>query len=113
MKSSLPEKIAFIDVETTGGNYLYDRIIEIGILKLENNKLVKTFDSLINPNQYLPPEITRLTGILPQELENAPTFNQKKDEILAILEDSIFAAHNARFDYGFIKNEFRFVNRPP
>ncbi|HSX09362.1 MAG TPA: exonuclease domain-containing protein [Candidatus Saccharimonadales bacterium] len=102
----LPNKIAFIDVETTGTRSSYDRIIEIGILRVENNTLVKTFKSLINPQSYLPKEITKLTGIEQKDIENAPTFRAVKDEIFDILQDCTFVAHNVRFDYAFVKHEF-------
>jgi DNA polymerase-3 subunit epsilon len=101
----LPTKLAFVDIETTGMRSAYDRIIEIGILRVEDNKLVKTFQSLINPQTYLPREITGLTGIRAEDLENAPTFRSIKDEILETLEGCTFVAHNVRFDYAFLKHE--------
>lgn len=102
---SLPNKLAFVDIETTGMRSAYDRIIEIGILRVEDNELVQTFHSLINPQTYIPREITNLTGITGQDLENAPTFRAVKDEIIEILADCTFVAHNVRFDYGFLKHE--------
>jgi len=101
----LPGKLAFVDIETTGTRSSYDRIIEIGILRVENNQLVRTFQSLVNPQSYLPKEITMLTGITEQEIENAPTFRSIKDDILEMLEDCTFVAHNVRFDYAFLKHE--------
>lgn len=101
----LPAKIAFVDTETTGTRSTSDRIIEIGILRVENNKLIRTFHSLINPQSYLPKEITMLTGIAQEDIENAPTFRLIKDQILEILQDCTFVAHNVRFDYAFLKNE--------
>src|SRR5437868_4812001 len=106
----LPKKLAFVDIETTGGRSFYDRVLEIGILRVEENQIVKTFHSLINPQAYIPPEITLLTGITARDIENAPTFRQIKDEILETLTDCIFVAHNVRFDYGFLKNEFQREN---
>lgn len=106
----LPSKLAFVDIETTGMRSSYDRIIEIGILRVENNKLVKTFHSLFNPQTYIPAEITKLTGITGADLENAPSFRSMKDEILETLDDCIFVAHNVRFDYSFLMNEFRREN---
>ncbi len=103
----LPNKLCFVDVETTGMRSTYDRIIEIGALRVEENRVVKTFTSLINPDKYLPPEIVSLTGITPADLENAPSFREIKDEIQEMFEDAILVAHNVRFDYGFIKNEFK------
>lgn len=100
-------KISFVDIETTGASIYSDRVIEIGILRVENGKLVKTYETLINPETYLPPFIEGMTGISAIELEKAPTFFQVKEDILDALKDSVFVAHNVRFDYGFLKNEFK------
>ncbi len=104
------ESLAIVDVETTGGTSTYDRIIEIGILRIENGKVVKTLDMLINPQTHVSPFIENLTGINAALLEDAPTFHELKDEIYDILKDAIFVAHNSRFDYSFIKNEFKRQN---
>ncbi len=101
------DNLAIIDVETTGGSSSFDRIIEVGVLRIENNKIVKKFETLINPQTVVSPFIEKLTGISSQSLENAPTFYEIKDELKDLLKDSIFVAHNARFDYSFIKNEFK------
>lgn len=106
----LPSKLAFVDIETTGMRSSYDRIIEIGILRVEDNKLVKTFHSLFNPQTHIPPEITKLTGISGGDLENAPSFRSMKDEIMETIQDCIFVAHNVRFDYSFLMNELRREN---
>lgn len=103
----LPRNISFIDVETTGSSALYGRIIEIGIIRTENGKIVRELNTLVNPGQSLDPFITDLTGITNKDLENAPSFYEIKDEIEDILKDSVFVAHNVRFDYGFLKNEFK------
>ncbi len=106
----LPQKLCFVDIETTGMRSSYDRIIEIGIIRAEaedsNYTITKTLKSLINTD-YIPLEITNLTGISPHELENAPSFRQIKDEILEIMEGCVMVAHNVRFDYSFLKNEFK------
>lgn len=103
----LSEPISFVDLETTGTSANYNRIIEIGIIKVEKNKIVKKYDTLINPQTSFDPFIQELTGISPRDLENAPTFYDVKDELLEILQGSIFVAHNVMFDYGFIRNEFK------
>lgn len=103
----LPTSLSFVDIETTGANPVSGRIIEIGILRVENNELVKTYKSLINPQRYIEPFIQNLTGITQEKLENAPTFEQIKDEILEMVDGTIFVAHNVRFDYGFLRNEFK------
>ncbi len=102
----LPKILTFVDIETTGTSLRADRIIEIGILRVEDNKLVRTFKSLVNPECFIPEHIVGMTGINPGEVENAPTFRQIQDEINEILDEAVFVAHNVRFDYSFIKQEF-------
>lgn len=98
--------LTFIDVETTGLSPSRDRIIEIGLLRMKNGRVTKTFSSLINPEASLPPEITLLTGITADQLESAPTFSSVSKELRALLDGALFVAHNARFDYSFVKAEF-------
>ncbi|PIZ64583.1 hypothetical protein CO051_01130 [Candidatus Roizmanbacteria bacterium CG_4_9_14_0_2_um_filter_39_13] len=98
---------SFVDIETTGTSTRHDRIIEIGILRVENDKIVKKYNQLINPETHVSPFITQITGIIPDDLEDAPTFEIVKDEVYELLRDSIFVAHNVRFDHGFLKNEFK------
>ncbi len=103
----LPDKISFVDIETTGTSISYSRIIEIGILKIQNKKLIKKYQSLINPEISIDPFIEQFTGISQKDIEKAPTFYDLKEEILELLTDSVFVAHNVRFDYGFLRNEFK------
>lgn len=105
----LPDKLAFVDLETTGARSAYDRIIEIGIIRVENNVITKTFHSLFNPLTHIPPEIERLTGISLHDVQDAPEFSSATDAIMEILADCTFVAHNVRFDYGFLKNELKRV----
>lgn len=100
---------AFIDVETTGGSATYDRIIEIGIIRVENGKVVRKYTSLIDPQKYISPFITGITGIRPEDVNGAPLFEDIQNEVRELLDGAIFVAHNARFDYGFLKNEFKRV----
>ncbi len=101
------ENLAIVDVETTGGSPTHARIIEIGIVRIKNGKVVQIFESLVNPNCYIPPEITMLTGIDAGSLENAPSFHSIRDSIFELLDGAVFVAHNARFDYAFLKSEFK------
>jgi DNA polymerase-3 subunit epsilon len=103
----LPNKLVFVDVETTGMRPDHDRIIEIGIIRVENGKVVAEYNKLLNPNMYLSPYVEMLTGITASDLENAASFYDVKDEIYELLEDALFVAHNVRFDYGFVKHEPR------
>src|SRR5579864_2015274 len=98
---------AFVDIETTGTTATGDRITEIGILRVIDGRLEEEWSTLINPECSIPPEIQFLTGITNAMEADAPTFAEVRHEILDRLSNHLFVAHNARFDYGFIKNEFR------
>ncbi len=100
-------KFAVIDVETTGGSSDNDYVIEIGIVLGEDGKVTNNYQTLVNPQKRISPYIEAYTGISSEELETAPTFDDIKDELYEMLYDRVFVAHNARFDYSFIKNEFR------
>lgn len=103
----LPQKLCFVDIETTGGSLRYDRVIEVGILRVEDGIVTKTYRSLIDPGRHVPDEIFALTNIPRGELSVAPTFRELASEIAEILEDAVFVAHNVRFDYCFLKSEFK------
>lgn len=97
----------FVDIETTGGNATKDRITELAILTMKNGKLVSEWETLINPETFIPNHIQKLTGINNEMVSAAPTFEKISKEIMQRLNGHVFVAHNARFDYGFIKNEFK------
>lgn len=100
--------LAFLDLETTGGAPNFDRIIDIGIIKADiNGRIIDKYESLINPGTAISPFISTLTGITDAHVEDAPPFFEIKDDILNFLKDTILVAHNARFDYGFLKGEYR------
>lgn len=100
--------LAFVDIETTGSHFERDRITEIAIKTLSKNT-VSVWESLINPQTFIPQNIQRLTGISPHMVENQPSFEEIARELKRELEGKIFVAHNARFDYGFIKAAFKRV----
>lgn len=104
--------LAFIDVETTGMSARRGRVIEVGVVRVENGEIVATMNQLIDPGTPLPSDITRLTGISNDDLIDAPTFRQIADDLAEILDGAIFVAHNVRFDYSFIKAEFARLNAP-
>ncbi len=97
--------LCFVDIETTGTSVTHDRIIEVGMLKVINNEIVEMYESLINPQTHLSPFITSITGIAPSDLEDAPSFEAIYPDVHNFLKESIFVAHNAQFDYGFIRQE--------
>lgn len=112
MSSMNFDSLAILDVETTGAAAPYDRIIEIGVVRVEKGKVVRKFETLINPEVTISPFIENLTGIKGKDLEGAPLFSEIKEELADLLDGCIFVAHNARFDYSFIKNEYKRIGIP-
>ena len=100
--------LAFVDIETTGSHFERDRITELGIKSLIHDQ-VETWESLINPQTLIPQNIQSLTGIRPEMLSQQPPFESLAIEVARELEGKIFVAHNARFDYGFLKASFKRV----
>ena len=101
-----PNRIySVVDIETTGGLKGGNRITEIGLVKVQHDKVIDTWTSLVNPERHIPGFITSLTGISDSMVYNAPVFADIAKPLLDKLAGSIFVAHNVNFDYGFIKKE--------
>ena len=109
--------IAFVDLETTGTRAGVDRITEVGIVRVDADPggglpRIQEWSSLVDPGVPIPPEIQALTGITNRMVRGAPTFASIADEVARRLEGTLFVAHNARFDHGFLKQEFARHARP-
>ena len=96
-----------IDIETNGLSSKRGKITEIAIYKHDGKKIIDKFQTLINPETPIPFEITRITGITAQMVENAPKFYEVAKEILDITEGCVFVAHNVTFDYNFVHEELK------
>jgi len=113
--SSIEEQLkslVFVDTETTGLNAGVDRVIEIGILRVENGVVKQKYSRIINPMIEVPEFSYKMTGIKKKEIKNAPTFAEVKNEIYELLHGALFVAHNAKFDYDFLDQEFMKVDVP-
>lgn len=97
---------AIVDIETTGGYADNHRITEIAIYHHNGIEITDHFYTLVNPGRRIPYYITGLTGITTEMVATAPPFEEVAESILRLLEDRIFVAHNAHFDYSFLKKEF-------
>ncbi|MBK9741927.1 MAG: GIY-YIG nuclease family protein [Saprospiraceae bacterium] len=97
---------AVVDIETTGGMARRDRITEIAIVVYDGKEIIDRFESLINPERSIPFEITRITGITDSMVADAPKFYEVAKKVIEMTEGAIFVAHNVRFDYSFIREEF-------
>ena len=109
--------LAFVDLETTGTMAAVDAITEIGIVRIEPEPLdsttlrVSEWSTLVNPGIPIPPAIEALTGITNAMVRDAPPFSRVADEVAAQISGALFVAHNARFDYGFLKHAFARLQR--
>ena len=93
------------DIETTGSIKGSDRIIEIAAAKVRNGQVIGNFESLVNPQKKISTQISRLTKITNQTVENAPLIEEVLPEFKAFADGNIFVAHNALFDFLFIQAE--------
>lgn len=103
----MSKRYAIIDIETTGGKASRHRITEIAIVLHDGTQVLDTWQSLINPESYIPHGITELTGITQEMVADAPKFYEVAKKVVEMTEKAIFVAHNVRFDYGFIREEFK------
>lgn len=103
--SRFPCPVVVLDLETTGGHNIHDRITEIAFLRFENGQC-SSYSQLIHPQRSIPAFVSELTGINDELLKNQPIFSELAKDILPLLQGSLIIAHNSRFDYGFLCHEF-------
>ena len=92
-----------VDLETTGLNPKKDRIIEIGVVKVENNVVVEEWGTFVNPGRQLDERVVELTGIQDRQLEQAPSIDEALPRLLGLLDSPVLLGHSVIFDYSFIK----------
>ncbi|WP_319501510.1 3'-5' exonuclease [uncultured Draconibacterium sp.] len=97
---------SIIDIETTGQSYKNGKITEIAIYQHNGQEITDSFSTLINPEMDIPFFITELTGINNEMVRTAPKFYQVAKKIIEMTTGRTFVAHNASFDYKFIKEEY-------
>lgn len=99
-------RYAVVDLEATDAHSSENKIIQIGIALVEGGKIVETYSTEVNPHEPLLPRISELTGLSDKQLKSAPDFSEVASEVRKLLTDSVFVAHNARFDYGLLEKSF-------
>lgn len=113
MRFSLIQKLrdlpmAFVDVETTGASAEWgDRVIELGIARVEGGRVVAEYQQLIDPQRRISAGVTALTGITQQMVTGQPTFTEQLPGAMRLLEGAVVLGHNVRFDLSFLGKEFR------
>jgi DNA polymerase-3 subunit epsilon len=100
-----------VDIETTGGSPSRDKITEIAIVVFDGDKVLAEFESLVNPEQPIPPRIVRLNGLTDADVSSAPVFAEIIDQVEKLTDGMIFVAQNVNFDYAFLRREFNALHR--
>lgn len=101
---SLPDaRFCVVDLEATGSNPRRDQVIEVGIVVIEGLRVTRRYSSLVNPGQRIPVWIRKLTGIDDAVVADAPSFAEVAPEIVDLLQDGVFVAHNVDFDARFLR----------
>ena len=99
-------KLAIIDIETTGGSAKRERIIEFAAVVYKEGKIIEDYQTLINPERNIPSFITHMTGITNEMVADSPKFYEVARKIIEVTQDCVFVAHNVRFDYSFVIEEY-------
>ncbi len=110
--AGIDRDLVCVDLETTGGSAAWHRIIEIGTVEVDRDGGVREWSTLVNPGTRIPPQIEAFTGISNAMVADAPHFEDVCRELLERLAGRLFVAHNARFDYGFIRTELGRLDIP-
>lgn len=98
---------AIIDVETTGLSGTYNKVTEIAVAIHDGSKVISEFHTLVNPQVPIAPYVVGLTGIDDSMVMDAPVFEEIADQLLQLMDECVFVAHNVSFDYRVIQNEFK------
>jgi DNA polymerase-3 subunit epsilon len=98
--------LVFVDLETTGGSATHDRITEVGLVEVGPSG-IESWSTLLDPGLTISPAIERLTGISNAMVQHQPSFREVAEALAQRLDGKLLVAHNARFDYGFLKHEFK------
>ena len=106
LSPGFPQRLALVDLETTGGSSAYHKIIEIGVILVDEGQITQRWQSFIDPGVSIPEKINQLTGISDKDVISAPVFADIAGELEQLLAERIIVAHNAKFDVGFLKAAF-------
>lgn len=99
------QRYCVIDIETNGSKPSTSQVIEIGAVMIENGKIIDTLETFVEC-AFLPVYITKITGIEPTDLMCAPSRKEALTKLRCFMQDAVFVAHNADFDYGFLDASF-------
>ena len=101
------EEFVVFDIETTGLNSHFNKIIEIGAVKIKAGRIIDRYSQLINPGISIPYHITEITSITNEQVANQPKIDEVIGKFVDFIGDAVLVAHNAPFDMGFIKRDIK------
>src|SRR5712691_8997164 len=96
-----------VDLETTGGSALYDRVMEVAAIRFENGVVQDRLVRLVEAGVPIPPFVTRITGINAALVRGKPSFDSLLPELRRLFDGAVIVAHNASFDCNFLATAFR------
>ncbi len=99
-----------LDIESTGGDFGKESIIEIALFKYDGHEVVDQLISLIRPHCKIQKYVSKITGITPKMLIQAPSFHEIARRIIELTKDTILVGHNVEFDYRMLRQEFDRLN---
>lgn len=103
--SALLSELEFcaLDLETTGGNALFNRIVEIGIIKFNLNGTIDTYHTLVNPQQIIPDDVISIHGITNDMVKDSPTIDEILPAVINFIDNKILVIQNPSFDLAFLE----------
>src|SRR5437899_9575221 len=107
MTSLASTPFVVVDLETTGGSALYDRVMDVAAIRVENGVIQARLDRLVEPGVPIPPFVTRITGINAALVRGRPSFDSLLPDLRRMFDGAVVVAHNASFDFNFLSNSFR------
>jgi DNA polymerase-3 subunit epsilon len=105
-------EFCIVDIETNGSKIEKHQIIEIGAVKVKNNEIIDTYESLVYTKE-INKHITEITGIKVEDTKDAPDLKTVMYKFKEFLGDAIFVAHDVKFDYNFISSSMQKIGLPP
>ncbi len=100
---SIDTTYCVLDLETTGFSPKTDKITEIGIMKVQDGKVIDEFSCFVNPEKPIPQKVVEVTNITDEMVADAETIEKVFPKVLDFIKDTVLVAHNAKFDIGFLK----------
>lgn len=100
----LDHNVVVLDTETTGLSFAHDELIQIAAAKLDKGIVVDRFNTYVKPRKPIPDEITHLTGITNEQVENAVSAGKALESLVEFVGNSLVVAHNVEFDKTFATN---------